>query len=127
MDDDKIKGLFSDFTPELSPDELIMSALQRNISAVESVRQQHVALRRRSRVAVLIAACVGFLTGVIFSLLLPMITNWIISVRITLPFIDVASVDYSFMAWILMAGVSALTALNAYEIAMVRLPFKRHD
>lgn len=123
MEDDKIKDLFSGFQPELSPSFQFMEKLQRNIEAIEFVRQQNIALKKRNRVAVAIAAVSGFAMGVILTLLFPFISNWVATFSISLPHLQIRSitVDYSFVSWIVMAAVCIITALNAYEIAMAKL------
>lgn len=123
MDDDKIKDLFNDFHPELSSSFLFMDRLKKNIEVAEIVRQQSVALKRRNRIAVSIAALCGFVMGVILTLLFPLVGDWVSTINVSLPHLHISTliVDYSFMAWFVMAGVCVITALNAYEIAMARL------
>lgn len=123
MDDDKIKDLFNDFHPELSSSFLFMDRLKKNMEVVEIVRQQRVALKRLNRIAVSIAAFCGFVMGVILTLLFSLVGDWVSTINVSLPHLHISTliIDYSFMAWFVMAGVCVITALNAYEIAMVRL------
>lgn len=124
MDDDKIKNLFDNFEPELSSSFQFMNQLKKNMEAVEIVRQHNLALKRRNKLAVAIAAVSGFAMGVILTLLFPLVGDWVSTFNISLPDLQISAItiDYSFVAWIIMAGVSAITALNAYEIALAKLP-----
>lgn len=123
MEDDKIKDLFNDFQPEMSSSFLFMSRLQKNMETVEILKQHNIALKKRNRIAVVIAAFSGFIMGVILTLLFPLIGNWVSTFSISLPYIHISSitVDYYIVSWIVMAGVCIVTALNAYEIALAKL------
>lgn len=124
MEDDKLKDLFLDFQPELPSSSFqFMTTLQKNMEAVEIVKQHNLALRRRNKLAVAVAALSGFAMGVILTLLFPLLGDWISTFNLSLPHLSFSSVtiDYSFVAWIVMAGVCIITALNAYEIALAKL------
>ncbi len=128
MEDDKIKKLFSDFEPEISSDFQFMTKLQRNMDAVEIVRQHTSAQRKRGRTAVLIAAVAGFISGIIFTSLFSLIGNWITTIQISIPRLHISPISIDFRliaACIAMATVSVITALNAYEIAMARLSHRK--
>ena len=119
MEDDKIKDLFADFNPGMPSDLSFMSRLQQNLDAVEMVRQHHVEQRRRNRVAVAVAAVVGFVTGFLFSLALPFIGNAVASASIPADSALRALADnYLTIAWLLIGGTSALIALNAYDLTL---------
>jgi len=123
MEDDKFRNLFNDFQPELSSSLQFMTKLQKNMEMVETLKQHDIALKKRNKLAVFIAAVSGFVIGVILTLLFPLIGNWVSTFSISLPHLQIISVtiDYSFVAWIVMAGVCIITALNAYEIALAKL------
>lgn len=123
MEDDKIKGLFNDFQPELSSSFIFMAKLQKNMETVEILKRHNLALRKRNRVAVAIAAASGFIMGVILTMLFPLIGNWVSTITISMPRLGVSaiSIDFSIILWIVTAGVCIITALNAYEIALAKL------
>lgn len=123
MDDDKIKNLFADFQPELSSTFQFMNKLEKNMETVELLKQHNIALKRRNKIAVVIAAASGFVMGVIMTLLFPFISSWLSTLSISLPHLHINSltIDYSCVSWIIMAGVCVITALNAYDIALARL------
>lgn len=127
MEDDKLKKLFSDFEPDISSDFQFMTKLQRNMNAVEIVRQHTSAQRKRCRTAVLIAAVSGFISGVILTLLFSLIEDWITTIQISITHLSISpiSIDSRLIAYIVMAAVSVITALNAYEIAMARLSLRK--
>ena len=124
MEDEKIKDLFSNFQPELSPSFQFMAKLQRNMEAVEIVKRHNAALKRRSMIAVAIAAVSGFAMGVLLTLLFPLLGDWVSTFSVSLPHLQISSltIDYSFLSWVVMAAASVITALNAYEIALAKLP-----
>lgn len=123
MEDDKLRDIFNDFQPELSSSFEFMTKLQKNIEMVEILKQHNIALKRRNKLAAAIAAMSGFVTGVILTLLFPLIESWVSTISISIPQVHISSVtvDYSIVAWIVMAGVCIITALNAYEIALAKI------
>ena len=100
-----------------------MSKLQKNMETVEILKQHNVALRKRNKLAVAIAAVSGFVMGIIMTLLFPLIGNWVSTISVSLPQLQISSlaIDFSFISWIVMAGVCIITALNAYETALAKL------
>jgi type II secretory pathway component PulF len=103
-----------------------MTKLQKNMEMVEILKQHDIALKKRNKLAVVIAAVSGFVMGVILTLLFPLITNWVSTFSVSLPHLHISNltIDYSFVSWIVMAGVCIITALNAYEIALAKLASK---
>jgi hypothetical protein len=123
MEDDKIKELFTNFQPEMSSSLQFMAKLQKNMEQVEILRQHHLAIKERNKFAVCIAAAIGFLVGVILTLLFPLIGSWVSTFSISLPHLQISSItiDYSFVGWMIVAVTCVIIALNAYEIALVKL------
>jgi hypothetical protein len=123
MEDDKLKELFTNFQPEMSSSLQFMAKLQKNMERVEILKQHSLAIKKRNKFAVCIAAAIGFLMGVILTLLFPLIGSWVSTFSISLPHLQISSftIDYSFVGWIIMAVTCIITALNAYEIALVKL------
>lgn len=122
--DEKIKELFRNFEPELTASSAdFMQRLQKSMDAVEIVKQYNIALRKRNRLATAIAAFCGFAAGVVMTLLFPLIGNWVTTFSIAIPHLQIQSftINYTYVAWIMMAAVSVITALNAYELAIARL------
>ncbi len=122
MEDNNIKDLFQDFQPELSSSFQFMTRLRKNMETVEILRQHNVALKKRNKLAVAIAAVSGFVMGVVMTLLLPLIGDWVATFKApSLLHISSLTIDYSFVTWIVMAVACIITALNAYEIALSKL------
>jgi hypothetical protein len=123
MEDDKLKELFANFQLEMPSSLQFMAKLQKNMERVEILKQHNLAIKRRNKLAVCIAAAIGFLTGVLLTLLFPLIGSWVSTFSISLPHLQISSltIDYSFVGWIIMAVACIITALNAYEIALVKL------
>lgn len=77
-DDEALRRLFGEFDPELgSSSRSFMAELQRRMEGVEIVREHTVSIRRRSRWACVVSALAGFLTGVVLTLLYPLVSGWI--------------------------------------------------
>ena len=123
MADDKIKDIFKEFDPELSSSFQFMIKLKRNMEAVEIVRQYNASVKRRNKLAVAIAAACGFAMGILTTWLLPFITGWLASLNLTvsLPKVGDMTFDFGYLGWVLVAGVSVMTALSAYEIMLARM------
>jgi len=123
MEEDKIKDLFNNFDPELSSSSQFINKLKMNMEAVEIVKRHNLAMKKRNRLAVIIAAACGFIMGVILTLLYQSVGDWISTFSISIPHTEIDSVmiDYQLIAWIIMAVVSCITAINAYEIALTKL------
>lgn len=123
MEDEKIKQLFSNFQPRLSSSAEFMERLQKNMEIVEAFRQYNITLRRRNRVAVVIAAVCGFVFGIITMQLLNPLVSLLSEFTLSLPYLHLTSISINtnVFAWILIAGVSILSALHAYNLAMTKL------
>lgn len=122
MEEEKITDLFSNFQPELSSSFGFMAKLKRNMEAVEIVKQHNSTLRKRNRVAVAVAAVSGFLMGVALTLLVPLIRECFSTLDMPLLQFSGFAVDYLILWWMVVAAACVLTAINAYEIAMAKLP-----
>lgn len=127
MEDEKLKELLGSFKPELSSDDLFMARLQGRMEAVEIVRRHSAEVRKRNRIAVVVAALSGFVMGVVMTLLFPLIGDWVSTVDISLPYIteDSFQVNIRMLVWALTAGVSGITAYNAYIITLSGLSARR--
>ena len=123
MEEDKLKDIFKEFNPELSSSFQFMTKLQKNMEAVEIVKQYNAAQKKRNKFAVTIAAACGFAVGVILTLLFPLMGDLVSTFSVSLPFLHVSSltINYSFISWISIAALSVITALNAYDIALAKL------
>ncbi len=76
MEQDKIKSIFDNFQPRLATsDENFMARLERNIRAVEVVKQQLEKNQKRNRLALCMASVTGFIFGILMTLCYPAITN----------------------------------------------------
>ncbi len=123
MEDDKLKDLFNNYEPDLSSSFQFMTKLKKNMEAVEIVRQYHAAQKRLNRWAVAIAGMAGFAVGVVMTLLFPFITEWIASFNFNIPLTHTSTLtfDFKYLTWLIVAAISVLTAISAYEFASTRL------
>lgn len=121
MNDEKIIDIFKNFDPQLSSDTLFLSKLQRNMNAVEVLKKHNSAMRRQYRIAILLAGLSGILTGIILTLLYPMINDWILSFDLPAADINILGMDRTVVAWIVMTLASCLISFNVYELAISRM------
>ena len=127
MEEERIKDLFKDYAPDLSSSMDFMQRLERNLDAVELIHRENAAVMKRNRLAVRIASCAGFLTGVIFTLLFPYIKSLIQSLSASIQ--ASCNLPYSLdglqvIPWLAVGAVSVFVALNTYHLATVLLSRK---
>ena len=121
MDDDKLNNMFREFNPDLSSDFRFMSQLKRSMESVEIVREHTMETNRRSRIAVIIAAAVGFICGLLFSLLLPAIGEAMKTLELSYPegsLLNSVAENYLPIALTMIAGAVVFISMNAYELSL---------
>lgn len=127
MEEEKIKDMFRKYDPDLSSSMAFMERLERNLNAVEMIHRENNAVMRRNRLAVALAACAGFISGVIFTLLLPYITDMIESGLEAIEGLGTYS-DFSVypqvISWCIIGAISVFIAVNTYDISLSLLPLK---
>ncbi|MDE5849676.1 MAG: hypothetical protein K2H38_06000 [Muribaculaceae bacterium] len=121
MEEDKIKDIFSNYDPELTSSLEFMERLERNLDAVELIHRENAAVMKRNRIAVTVAAIAGFLSGILFTLLLPYLMDMIQSLITTLPGMTAQNINPGYaqaLSWILIGAASVFIAVNAYDITL---------
>ncbi|MDE6554019.1 MAG: hypothetical protein K2K98_13835 [Muribaculaceae bacterium] len=125
MEEDKIKDIFSSYDPELTSSLEFMERLERNLDAVELIHRENAAVMKRNRIAVAVAACTGFFSGILFSLLLPYLMDMIQSLIATFPGMTAHNINPGYtqaLSWILIGAASVFIAVNAYDITLALKP-----
>lgn len=128
--DDDIRGLFMDFKPDLSSDFMFMNRLEHALDSVEIVKKHNEALRARSRKAMVIAGITGFVVGVIFSLLMPLVGEFMAQLKSSFTgnmFAETLIANYRGITWVLICGASILISLNAYDLSMTVLKARSNE
>lgn len=128
MEEDKIKDIFSKFEPPLTSDFQFMNRVETNMRSVEFVKEHGAKLRVMNRKAVAIAAVVGFICGMLFSLALPSIGEAMINLRQNVDpgsFLGFMARNYLPIVWAMIAGVSGFVACNTFELSVFLLERKR--
>lgn len=128
MEDDKIKGLFEGFAPQLSSDSQFLDKLQRELDGVEFVKQSNAKALRRNRRALVVAALTGLVVGFGLAQAVPyigaVVEGWSESPSSS-PLL-LMLVDNCFgVAWLMVGLLSAFIAFNTYEISLVLQSRKR--
>ena len=67
MNDDKLKKLFADYEPDIQSDAMFMARFERNLRAVEFIRDKTLVNKKQVRNVIVISGCVGFFVGLILS------------------------------------------------------------
>lgn len=121
MEDDNLIKIFQEYDPELSSSLAFMERLERNLDAVEMIHQENANVMKRNRIAVAVAACAGFIAGMLSSLLIPYLTDWIQSIIATIPGVigqNLNSGSPYIVSWLVIGALSVFVAVNAYDIAL---------
>lgn len=124
MEDDKLKSMLTNFEPELSSDFQFMSKLERSLNSVEILKQHAAEVRSRNKKAVVLAAVLGFIVGMLFSLSLPYLSSAVAEWQLSLPgdsMLNALADNFTIISWIAIGGTSVLTALNTYEVSLYLL------
>ena len=125
MEEERIKDIFREYDPELSSGIAFIERLERNLNAVEMIHRENTAAMKRNKLAVGISAFVGFISGILFTLFIPSLTDLINS---GLETISRITGQYAFsdhpqaIAWILIGAFSVFIAVNTYDITLSLLP-----
>ncbi len=126
--DDPLKKLFDVFDPQLDDTTRFMSRLEARLDSVEIIRSKTAASRRLYIIAAVIAAFVGFVSGVIITLLLPHIgLNMLTSSSTTVVAPAIARViePATALPILLIAALSLFIAVNAYSVTLYFLKLRR--
>ena len=121
MEDKSLRELFNNFDPELSNDFQFMSRLKNNMDSVELVKKHNLELQRKNRKAVIIAASVGFLFGLLFSMFLPAIGEAVKGMQAGLhpgSFVSLLAANYLPIVLTIIAGASVFISLNTFDLAI---------
>ena len=113
--------MLTNFEPELSSDFQFMSKLERSLNSVEILKQHAAEVRSRNKKAVVLAAVLGFIVGMLFSLTLPYLSSAVAEWQLSLPgdsMLNALADNFTIIAWIAIGGTSVLTALNTYEVSL---------
>lgn len=111
MNDNDLRQLFDDYRPTPGGDVEFMEELQRRLDAVECIHSMQKAQRRRSMVALVLAAAAGCVAGSIAALVSPRLANLFI-----LNASDMAANTMTFVSWICAGAVSLVVTLAAYDL-----------
>lgn len=124
MQEDTLKDIFKNYDPELSSRMDFMNRLERNLDAVELIHKENANAMKRNRLAVIAASASGFISGIMFSLLIPFIKQFIseFSSRITTDIQLLNKIaDYQQVAtWLIIGGISVLISLYTYKTILRR-------
>lgn len=125
MNDDKLKQLFDNFSPQLPSDQEFISRLESRLDSVEMIRRHNLLLQKRNRRALILASAAGFIAGIMFTLAIPYLNSLIsgLAAAATSSFITGAMiVNVNIISWFLSAAMSVAVALSVYELYIHSMP-----
>lgn len=124
MQEDTLKDIFKNYEPELSSRMDFMNRLEKNLDAVELIHKENANAMKRNRLAVIAASASGFISGILFSLLIPFINQFISELcsRITTDIQLLNKIaDYQQVAmWLIIGGISVIISLYTYKTILRR-------
>ncbi|MCM1052018.1 MAG: hypothetical protein NC349_08655 [Paenibacillus sp.] len=117
--DDNIKKLFEDFNPELSSRLDFIVRLERNLDAVEMVKQRNSASHRAGRRIAVMAGLAGVAVGLILAMVMPYVMP-VLAKMIGAYDIDAAVVNDMVTVGIycVVGLISILVSVSTYDIAL---------
>lgn len=122
LNDDKLKELFSNYNPKLSSDYNFMNRLLMNMESVEMIRRHNSELKKRHKNAVIIAAVVGFIAGVLSSFAFPIIAGFFQNLQCYISndsVVNMIAEYYHILAWSVVGCISVFSAINAYDLSLL--------
>ena len=127
MEEERLKDLFSQYDPELSSSMAFLERLERKLEAVELIHQENAAVMKRNKLAVAIATFAGFISGILFTLILPYLADVIKSSMEAIAGHEWQQ-DFSgypqVISWFIVGAISVFIAVNTYNISLSLLPLK---
>lgn len=122
MEDKDIQQLFQAYQPKLPSDREFMSVLMSNLRKVEFLKREQEVMRRQNRIAVAVSAVTGFMTGVVFMLLMPYISAFIDSVAgeffSVFRILGEAAAPVPVLSWITVGMTTVLLSISSYHVAL---------
>ncbi len=121
-EEERIKGLLSDFEPDMKSDRLFMSRLESRLFDVDVVKSRIEKTQRLNRFAMYVAGLAGFLFGVVVALCYPYIVNFIASVAAAMSELRPGLNDYAAaLTWGVVGAVGMILIFSAYDITLLAL------
>lgn len=115
MDDKQIRDFFSKFNPvPASSDDLFIERLRSNIESVQLVKDRIKRIQSVYRRAALFASLAGFITGLIFSILL----NHFIPVIKKINFSYAPEMDMTLVGWVGVAFISIFFTILSCRLSI---------
>ncbi|MDE5552593.1 MAG: hypothetical protein K2I91_05260 [Muribaculaceae bacterium] len=121
MEEERLKQIFGNFNPDMSPDYVFINRLKNNLETVEMIRNKNVRLKARCRRAVIVASLVGIGVGLLLAMILPTIAAAIMDYTRSMfsdTFFNVVHENSILLAGIGIAAVSMVVSLSVYELTM---------
>ena len=128
QEEDPLKEMFDGFEPQIGDSDEFMSRLESRLDSVEIIRDRAAEARRRSILAAVIAAFVGFAFGVLTTLLMPHIGLAVFTSATDASAPGLWGFTFDPMAVIslvLTAALSLFIAVNAYSVTLSALRTRR--
>lgn len=118
--DDNIKKLFEDFNPELSSRLDFMARLERNLDAVEIVKQHNSASHKAGRRIAVMSGLAGVVVGLLLAMVMPYLRSALVHMASGGEYgIDVGVIEVlaTVGAYCVVGLISIFVSVSTYNIA----------
>ncbi len=115
MEEEKLKNLFEQYTPELSSDSMFLNRLQRNLDMVEYLKKHSEQSRRRSRLAIVIAGIAGFILGILVTLCYPKLYDFMSPLK---GFLD-KTLLFDALLWGIVGFTVIVFTYAVYDLSLI--------
>lgn len=124
--DNDIKALFRDFNPELSSRLDFMARLERNLDAVEMVKQHNTANHRAGRRIAIMSGLAGVIVGMLLAMVMPYLKLALMQVTSGGYGLDAGTIEVlvAISAYCMVGLISIFVSISTYNIGFA---MKRHN
>lgn len=118
--DQEIRKLFDGFEPTLSDTDEFIKQIEDDLKAIDRVKSYNILINRRNRRSVVVASIVGFAVGALFAIFYPSVLEAISHIDLDS---NIAVADYaeSIIGWLIIAGISLISAIATYDLSRVSI------
>ncbi len=119
INDNQLQRIFDAYNPELTSTADFMQRLNRELNAVEIIKQRNDANLRATKISALIACVVGFIMGAILSLMQPVICNAFLNLQV---FMSLQAASINIISWCAVGLATVVVSCAARELSIALMP-----
>lgn len=127
QDYNKIRQLFEESIPNLPSDKIFMERIETGIRAIETVKADFSQIKKQNRISALLSCGVGFISGIVLTLLYPFITTLIQEgIFSFMKFSQGYEVISKMLAWCIIAIICVAISIGTYISSRQLAGMKRY-